>query len=135
MTDQFVRFLVTGGIAAIVNLMSRRLLDLVMPFELAVAVAYLLGMTTAYVLARMFVFETLGCSVASEFWRFAAVNMVALVPVWSVSVGLARGLFPAIGFTWHADDIAHLIGVLSPVVTSYLGHRHFSFRRTDATGG
>jgi putative flippase GtrA len=53
--------------------------------------------------------------------------VVALVQVWVVSVGLARLVFPAVGFTWHADDIAHLIGVTIPAVTSYFGHRHFSF--------
>ena len=39
-----------------------------------------------------------------------------------------RGLiFPAVGFTWHGETVAHVIGVLVPVVTSYLGHKHFSF--------
>lgn len=124
---EFGRFLVTGGIAAGANVASRWLFNLVMAFEAAVVVAYLVGMTTAYVLSRIFVFKTSGRSVGDEFLRFAIVNVVALVQVWLVSVGLARYGFPAIGFTWHADDIAHMIGVVIPVVTSYLGHRHFSF--------
>ena len=41
--------------------------------------------------------------------------------------GLARLAFPAVGFDWLAEDIAHLIGVAIPAVTSYFGHRHFSF--------
>lgn len=127
--SQFLRFLATGGVAACVNLVARYLLDRALSFELAVALAFVFGMTTAYLLAKLFVFEPTGRSIASEFWRFAVVNAVALVLVWSISVGLARGLFPAIGFTWHANDIAHLIGVLAPAVTSYLGHRHFSFRQ------
>lgn len=124
---EFGRFLVTGGIAAGANVLSRWLFNFVMPFEVAVVVAYLVGMTTAYVLAKLFVFEASGRTARDEFFRFAIVNVVALAQVWLVSVGLARYLFPAIGFTWHADDIAHLIGVAVPAVTSYLGHRHFSF--------
>lgn len=129
MSARFAKFLATGGIAALVNLASRYALNFLMPFEIAVAVAYLIGMTTAYVLARVFVFEASGRSVASEFYRFAVVNVFALGVVWIVSVGLARVVFPAVGFTWHADDVAHLIGVLAPAVTSYLGHRHYTFGR------
>lgn len=129
MTQQFFRFLVTGGIAAAANLASRYLLNFVIIFEVAVVIAYLIGMTVAYVLARQFVFERSGRSVSSEFRRFAIVNLFALALVWGISVGLARGLFPAIGFTWHADDIAHLIGVLAPAISSYFGHRFYSFGR------
>jgi len=126
--NQFLRFALTGGVAALVNLASRYLLNLYMDFEIAVALAYLVGMLTAYVLARLFVFSASGRGVRSELARFAIVNAVALVQVWVISVGLANLVFPAIGFTWHANDIAHFIGVISPVVTSYFGHRHYSFR-------
>jgi putative flippase GtrA len=127
MTSEFLKFLMTGGLAALANLASRYALNLIMPFEAAVAVAYLIGMTTAYDLARLYVFQRSGRSVASEFRRFAIVNVVALAIVWLVSVGLARLLFPAVGFAWHADDIAHLIGVLSTAVSSYFGHRLYTF--------
>jgi putative flippase GtrA len=66
-------------------------------------------------------------AVASEYTRFALVNLAAVAQVWIVSVGLARLAFPAIGFTWHAETVAHVIGVAIPVFTSYLGHKHFSF--------
>jgi len=129
MNLQFLKFLVTGGIAALVNLLSRYALNHVMSFEAAVVAAYLLGMATAYLLARRFVFDASGRSVASEVRRFVLVNLVALGFVWVISVGLARVVFPAIGFTWHADDIAHLIGVLAPAVSSYIGHRFYTFAR------
>lgn len=131
---EFGRFLVTGGVAAGVNVASRWLFDFVMPFEAAVVVAYLAGMVTAYTLSKLFVFSRSGRSVSDEFLRFAIVNVVALAQVWVVSVGLARYGFPAIGFTWHADDVAHVIGVIVPAVTSYLGHRHFSFAARPAAG-
>ena len=129
MNLQFLKFLVTGGIAALANLLSRYALNHVMSFEAAVVAAYLLGMATAYLLARRFVFDASGRSMASEVRRFVLVNLVALGFVWVISVGLARVVFPAIGMTWHADDIAHLIGVLAPAVTSYVGHRFYTFAR------
>ena len=125
---QFLRFVVTGGIAAGVNVLARLLLSTVMVYELAVALAYLAGMTTAFVLARRFVFAGGGGSTGGQYLRFALVNVVAFAQVWLVSVGLARCLFPLAGFTWQAQTVAHLIGVASPVVTSYFAHRHFSFR-------
>jgi len=128
MPNQFLRFLATGGAAAAVNLASRWLLNQVMTFEAAVAVAYIIGMVTAYALARLFVFEKTGHSVATELGRFTIVNLFALVLVWVISVGLAVYFFPGIGFRWHADDVAHFIGVLSPAVVSYFGHRHYTFR-------
>jgi putative flippase GtrA len=66
--------------------------------------------------------------VSGEYARFALVNAVAFAQVWLVSVGLARLVFPAIDFTWQAETVAHVIGVVSPIVTSYIGHKHFSFR-------
>lgn len=83
---EFGRFLVTGGVAAGVNVVSRWLFDLVMPFEAAVVVAYLAGMVTAYTLSKLFVFSRSGRSVSDEFLRFALVNVVALAQVWIVSV-------------------------------------------------
>lgn len=124
---RFVRFVVTGGVAAIVNLVSRYWLNAFISFAKAVVVAYLLGMVTAYVLGRVFVFERSGRTVAAEFWRFTAVNLLAAAQVWVISVGLGEYAFPASGFVWHPLDVAHFIGVAVPAFTSYLGHRHFSF--------
>ncbi len=130
MTRQFFKFLLTGGIAAAVNVVSRYLLNFIWSFELSVAVAYLIGMLTAYALARKYVFSESGRSMHSELFRFTIVNLFSMVAVWGISVGLLRIVFPAIGFTWHAEDIAHLIGVAAPAATSYVGHRYYSFRAT-----
>jgi putative flippase GtrA len=125
--SRFLRFLVAGGIAAIVNLASRIALSSLLSFRWAVTVAYLFGMITAWILARLFVFEDSGRHWARELSRFAFVNCVALVQVWLVSVCLAEYLFPRIGYSAHAEAAAHLIGVASPVLTSYVAHKHFSF--------
>lgn len=124
---RIVRFLVTGGVAAVVNVASRWLLSVVTIYEVAVAVAYLIGMTTAFVLARLYVFETGTHALHHQYARFALVNLFAFAQVWLISVGLARFIFPAIGLGWHPETVAHVIGVTSPIVTSYLGHKHFSF--------
>ena len=125
--NRFALFLFAGGTAALVNILSRIAFNWLMPYEVAIVVAYLCGMTTAYLLNKRFVFASSGRGVASEYTRFALVNLAAVAQVWIVSVGLARLVFPAISFTWHAETVAHVIGVTIPVFTSYMGHKHFSF--------
>ena len=124
---RFIAFLLTGGLAAGINVGSRLVFGLVMPYEAAVTIAYLVGMTAAFFLARMFVFASSGRSLHVEYGRFALVNVASLVQVLAVSVGLAKLVFPALHMTWNAELIAHVVGVLSPVVVSYQGHKRFSF--------
>ena len=57
MSHQFLLFLLTGGAAAAVNFGSRILYNVWIPFSYAVILAYLTGMVTAFVLAKLFVFK------------------------------------------------------------------------------
>ncbi|WP_029920328.1 GtrA family protein [Nevskia soli] len=131
--SRFARFVLTGGIAALVNITSRYFLSEWMSFGRAVATAYLFGMACAWILARTLVFESSGRHWSSELLRFGLVNVVAAAQVWLISVGLAEWLFPRTGYRFHPDDTAHIIGVLMPVYTSYLGHRYFSFAKRSGT--
>ena len=126
--ERFLRFLITGALAAGVNVATGIFLNGFMLYELAISCAYLAGMTAAFVMARLFVFESDHGTMQGQYFRFAIVNAVAFAQVWIVSVTLARFLFPFIGFDWHAETLAHMIGVASPIVTSYFGHKLFSFR-------
>lgn len=125
----FLRFLAAGGFAALVNLVSRYLLTPVIGFKLSIAVAYLFGMVVAFILFRTLVFARSGASVAAESYRFVIVNLIALTLVWIISVALASVAFPAIGFTWHAEDVAHFIGTCIPAATSFIGHSVYTFRK------
>jgi putative flippase GtrA len=126
---RFIRFLAAGGFAAMINLVSRYLLTPVIGFKASIPVAYMLGMAVAYVLFRTLVFGRSGDSVAEESYRFAAVNIIALALVWTISVTLATVVFPSIHFRWHAEDMAHFIGTCVPAVTSYIGHSLYTFKR------
>jgi putative flippase GtrA len=125
---RFASFAVTGGIAATCNLCTRFFLSRVMRYELAVLLAYLVGMVVAFVLARTFVFEKSAREWHAQLGRFAIVNLFGLVQVWLVSVSLVRIVFPWLAFRWHPEDVGHFIGVASPVFVSYYAHKHFSFR-------
>lgn len=127
--SQFFKFVLTGGFSAIVNIIARYFLNLYISYEAAIIIAYLLAMTIAYILSRRYVFEKISDEFLYESIKFAMVNAIAIVLVWVTSVGLAQLVFPAIGFNWYSEDIAHIIGVMVPAVSSYVGHKYFTFRR------
>jgi putative flippase GtrA len=124
----FPRFLVAGGLAALANMGSRWLLDLVLPYVPSIVLAYLVGMTTAFLLNRRFVFTASGNGLWRQVGWFTAINIAALAQTVLVSLLLSRWLLPAIGWTWQADTIAHVVGVIVPVFTSYIGHKRLTFR-------
>ena len=125
---QLVKFILAGGTAAAVNFGSRILLSLWLPYEAAIVVAYLIGMLTAFVLNRAFVFTQVENSLRSQASWFIAINLAAVLQTLLISLLLARVLFPAIGMEFHPETLAHAVGVAVPVITSYLGHRRFTFR-------
>jgi putative flippase GtrA len=125
---QFFLFVLTGGAAAMVNVLSRVGFSHVLRFELAVLAAYVVGMVMAYILARRYVFTGSSQSVGRSFVAFALVNLVAVLQTWLVSISLRQLLLPIIGAVDIVDLMAHSLGVIVPVFTSYLGHKHLSFR-------
>lgn len=126
---RFVRFLFAAGASVPVNLVARIVFQRWVDFGIAVLLAHVVGMLTAYVLTRLFVFERSGRSTRSELSRFAIVNVASAAVTWAVSVTLAQALFPSIGFRWHPELIAHVTGLAVSSITSFVGHRHFSFAR------
>ena len=128
LSRQFLVFLLTGGFAALVNFGSRILYNQWMGFSAAVVLAYLMGMVTAFVLAKLFVFRESRQSVRHSAMFFCLVNGVAVIQTWLISVGLAYYVLPWLGVERFVPEIAHAAGVIFPVFTSYIGHKRFSFR-------
>ena len=127
-SKSFLLFLLTGGFAAAVNWGSRIVYNKWMPYSAAIVVAYITGIITAFILAKLFVFTKSTQSTGRSVFFFTLVNLVAVVQTWAVSVGLAYYVFPRMGMTWHARDLAHAVGVAVPVFTSYIGHKKWSFK-------
>jgi putative flippase GtrA len=127
-SKSFLLFLLTGGFAAAVNWGSRIVYNIWMPYSEAIVVAYITGMITAFVLAKLFVFTKSTQSTGRSVFFFTLVNLVAVAQTWAVSVGLTYYVFPRMGFTWHVKDVAHAVGVAVPVFTSYVGHKRWSFK-------
>jgi putative flippase GtrA len=123
----FGSFVVVGGLAALVNVLSRVALNQFISYEASIIIAYMIGMTFAYYSNRIFVFKPTGQANVAEYVRFGIVNIASMSMVFGVSLLFSRIVFPAIEFRWHAETIAHAIGVASPIFLSFFAHRNFSF--------
>jgi putative flippase GtrA len=127
-SKQFLSFFVTGGIAALVNFCSRILLNYWMDFSSSIIIAYLIGMITAFILAKQFVFTNSQQALHHSMMYFSLVNLFAVAQTWGISMGLVYSVFPKLGIVCFKQEIAHAIGIIFPVFTSYLGHKHLSFK-------
>ncbi len=127
---RFVRFVLAAGASVPVNLAARVLFSSWMPFEVAVVLSHVVGMLTAYVLTRVFVFARSGRSTRSELSRFAIVNILSAAVTWLISVVLVRIAFPALGYDYYPEFVAHLCGLAVASVSSFLGHSRYSFRKS-----
>jgi putative flippase GtrA len=125
---QFLVFLLTGGFAAAVNFGSRILYNQWVSFSTAMVLAYITGMITAFVVAKLFVFkETKQDVMRSAMW-FILVNLLAVAQTLAISMALAYYVLPVLHVEQFRHEIAHAVGIMIPVFTSYLGHKHFSFK-------
>lgn len=128
LTPEFLRFLIAGGIAAGANFGSRFVFSMFLDYGFAVFFAYLVGMLLAFLLMRGHVFDAKSGPLAPQVAKFVGVNVVAVLQTLVISLVLARWLLPSLGIVEHAEALAHLVGVLVPVVTSYFGHKLLTFR-------
>lgn len=128
LTSEFLRFLMAGGVAAAANYGSRFLFSNWVSYPVAIVLAYLVGMVTAFLLMRAYVFSPGANALGVQIARFVGVNLLAVLQTLIISIVLARWALPAMGIHEQAEALAHLAGVAVPVVTSYFGHKLATFR-------
>ena len=128
MSREFFFFLLTGGLAALINFTSRIGYSQVVDYSTAIVLAYITGMITAFTLAKLFVFKESRQSVHRSAFYFFLVNVVAAAQTWLISLGLAYYALPYIGVQHFVPEIAHAIGLAVPIFSSYIGHKHLSFK-------
>jgi putative flippase GtrA len=77
---------------------------------------------------RRYAFAPSQRPVAHQAIAYIAVNLLGVAQTVAISSGLLRFVLPASGLPISPEALAHVIGVAAPVVTSYFGHRWFTFR-------
>lgn len=126
-TKQFLLFIVAGGFAALINIISRALLSLFMNFSSSVLIAYFIGMVIAFILTKKFVFLSKNLDDKKSFLSFTLVNLFAVIQTYFISIYFREMILNSFYKTSLANLISHTIGVLFPVITSFFGHKYLSF--------
>jgi len=127
---QFVAFILVGTMAAVFTIFVRAGLNVILPFELSVALSHVFGLSLAFVLNRFLVFRSYAGPLLGAYIRFFLVNIASLVIATTFSSLFYRFFFPAIHVYHYADYLAHFMGLGASAVPSYFGHRYFSFGRS-----
>ena len=127
---EFLQFLIFGGIAAAINFLSRIAFNEVFSYRISIILAYLVGMIVAFTLFKLYVFEKSDHHYIDEIKGFVIVNIFGIIQVWMISIGLAEYFFPAILFSFYPNETAHFIALGIPAISSYFGHKYFSFKKT-----
>lgn len=130
-TAEFVRFVVASGTSAVFNFCSRILFSLVMSYSMAIIAAYGVGMAIAYTLNRKFVFSRGQASNVGEIWRFVTINMIGVLQTLAVSLMMVELILPVLGIDRYREEIGHVVGLSTLAFTSYLGHKHWTFRKSS----
>ena len=122
------KFFVAGSVAASVNFFGRIFISHYFNYPTAIVLAYCLGIVTAFALNRRYVFQHSTNPLHLQIVWFVSINVLALAQTLAASLLLDEILFPRIGIVWHPQELAHAMGIAIPVFTSYLGHKHWTFR-------
>ncbi|MGH8497583.1 MAG: GtrA family protein [Methylococcales bacterium] len=127
MTGEFLRFLLVGGAAAVINWLARFFLSHYFIFSYAVVIAYFIGIATAFALNRAFVFPLSGKPMAIQVSYFIGVNLAFLPIVWAAAIILAQWVLPNLGIHRYDEGIAHGIAITLPVFGAFLLHKFKTF--------
>ena len=125
-STQFLLFLFVGTTAASVNWIVRLALSIWMSFPVAVLLAYVVGMATAFELNRRFVFPGSPRPVLKQARVFILVNLAFLPVVWGASI-LLKDLLDEIGIMRFSEGIAHGLALTIPVFITFLIYKFIAF--------
>lgn len=110
------------------NILSRIGFSHWVPLPVAVVLAYLVGMAVAFTLMRRYVFPPGASGLHRQVVVFALVNLAAVGQTLLVTLVLAEYFLPWAGVRNQVELIAHVAGVCVPIVTSFIGHKRWSFQ-------
>lgn len=127
-SKEFLRFLFAGGIAAIVNFLTRIFFNLWFDFSTSVFLAFVAGIITAFFLKKEFVFAKGSQPILYSIGFFILVNIIGFLQTLAVTMGCFHYVLPYLGIVKMTHEISHALGLIAPIITSYIGHKKLSFR-------
>lgn len=124
-------FLVCGTLAATINWLARIALSPWMSFELAVIIAYGIGMVAGFILYKRHVWPEAATSLARQMTGFIAVNAISGVIVVAIAVGLAELASYFAVRSAVIEAVAHGTAIAIGAIANYLGHGSITFAKSS----
>jgi putative flippase GtrA len=128
-TTEFARFILSGIAAASGNLAATWLLRIYVSFEFSLVAGIVTGLAISFALSKWFAFGSRSLQHAGgEVSRFLVVYAISSGIYWVIAIVIGR-LFLANGLSTKAAETSGiLIGGGTMMLTSYFGHRLFTYR-------
>jgi len=126
------RFLIAGGIAALVNWLVRFPIELAVPYFAALLLATSIGMSCGFLLYRSWVFPGSTRSLADQIRSFILVNLTGQATMLAIATIARQLLFVVQVGPLIAGAVAHALGIGAAAIVNYLGHRHLTFTTAPA---
>jgi len=126
---EFARFLITGIVATIGNLGVVWLLRESLPYPVALGCGIATGFVVSFVLTRLFAFRPAQRDGPGEtLARFLVVYVAGVAVNMTVAMVAGHGVLPHWLDLRDAEMAGAFLGAGFMTVTSYLGHRFFTYR-------
>jgi putative flippase GtrA len=134
-TLEFLRFIVTGVVATIGNIAAFWCVRPFMSFETALPVGIMVGLTISFLMSKLFAFGSPSWKRAGgEIARFLMVYATGCGIYWMIAV-LIRWLAVRNGAAVNVAEMGGLLmGAATMALTSYFGHRFFTYRTHRRSG-
>ena len=130
LSRQFLAFLIVGATAALLHWLVRLMLSQYLAYTWAVCWAYLVGMTVAFVLNRIYVFPVSDKAIASQARDFIVINLAFFPVVWAAAL-VFNGLLLRVGLKHYSEEIAHAAAISLPVLATFLLYKFYAFGRKN----
>lgn len=125
---EFARFFVTGVTATVGNMLTVAGLRGVMVYSRALIAGLLTGFAISFVMGKLFAFRSRAMSgTGSELTRFVLVYAFGAAIFWAVGMIVGLKIAPQLMPRQWAEVAGVLAGASVMVVTSYIGHRWFTY--------
>lgn len=128
---QFLKFLIAGSIAALVNFFSRFFFDVFLTYVTSVIFAYLLGSIVSFILNKYFIFKVNDEKTSIQLFKFSilAVGAILLASIVVYLLMELYRLFPvSIVSEKTTESLAHILSIGVTTIYNFLAMKFFSFR-------
>src|SRR5215210_5030732 len=132
---EFGRFIVTGVVATLGNVATVASLRAVMVYPFALLAGLTVGFAVSFSVGKLFAFRSRSLrGTSGELARFLMVYAFGAAIFWAIGMVVGLKLAPRFMPPKWAEVLGVLAGASVMMVTSYLGHRWFTYaHRREAT--